>query len=101
LLDNVVIGECVFVRQCFLLNVLVESSLFPLDCKVDPASHDSADHAGKKMKNRMRIHMLPPQCVPNIPQMMSLKKLNEWKWRWRAPQFIGQTQSAKKREDDN
>ncbi|MGA8088793.1 MAG: hypothetical protein WCA10_16045 [Terracidiphilus sp.] len=53
------------------------------------------------MKNLMRIHMLPPQFEPNAPQMMRLKKLNEWKWRWRAPQFVDQTQSAKEREDDD
>jgi hypothetical protein len=45
--------------------------------------------------------MLPPQFEPNTPQMMSLKKLNEWKWSWRAPQFVDQTQSAKQREDDD
>jgi hypothetical protein len=72
-----------------------------LDCKVDPAPHDSAEHTGKKMKNGMRIHMLPPQFVPNIPQMMSPKKLKEWKGSRRAPQFIDQTQSAKQREDDD
>jgi hypothetical protein len=33
--------------------------------------------------------------------MMSLKKLDEWKWCWRAPQFVNQTQCAKQREDDN
>ena len=36
-----------------------------------------------------------------MPQMMSLKKLNEWKWSWRTPQFVDQTQSAKKREEDD
>jgi hypothetical protein len=45
--------------------------------------------------------MLPPQCVPNTPQMMCLKKLNEWNWSWCAPQFVDQTQSAKQREDDD
>jgi len=53
------------------------------------------------MKNLVRIHMLPPQCVPNVPQMMSLKKLNEWKWSWRTPQFVDETQGAKKREEDD
>lgn len=36
-----------------------------------------------------------------MPQMMSLKKLDESRWRWRAPQFVGQTQRAKKREEDD
>ena len=53
------------------------------------------------MKNLMRIHMLPPQCVPNTPQIMTMKKLNEWKWSWRAPPFVDQTQSAKQRENDD
>ena len=78
-----------------------ESSLFPLYCKVNPASHHRADRAGKEMKNLMRIHMLPPQFEPKTPQMTSLKKLNEWKWSWRAPQFVDQTQSAQQREDDD
>lgn len=70
-----------------------------MDRKVNPASGHRADHAGKKMKDFMGIHMLPPQFVPNTPQMMSLKKLNEQEWRWCAPPFVDQTQSAKQREN--
>ena len=53
------------------------------------------------MKNLVRIHMFPPQFEPNMPQMMSLKKLSESRWRWRAPQFVRQAQRAKKREEDD
>jgi hypothetical protein len=45
--------------------------------------------------------MLPPQFEPNMPQMMSLKKLNECRWSWRTPQFVDQTQSAEQSEDDD
>jgi hypothetical protein len=31
---------------------------------------------------------------------MRLKKLNEWKWSWSAPQFVDQTQRAEQREDN-
>ena len=79
----------------------MKSFLAPLDCKVNPASDHATDHAGKKMKNLVRIHMFPPRFEPNMPQMMSLKKLNESRWRWRAPQFVGQTQTAKECEEND
>ena len=46
------------------------------------------------MENFMRIHMLPPQFVPNIPKVMSKKKLNQRMRSWSSPGLIKQAEHA-------
>jgi hypothetical protein len=49
----------------------------------------------------MRVHILPPQFVPYMPQMMSQKKPNQRGRSWSSPCFIKQAEHAQycKNED--
>ena len=46
------------------------------------------------MENLMRVHMLPPQFVPDMPKVMSQKKLNQRMRSWSSPSFIKQAEHA-------
>jgi hypothetical protein len=52
------------------------------------------------MEHFMRVHKLPPQLVPNMPQMMSQKKPDKRSRRCSLPGFVKQAEHAQQHEDN-
>ena len=53
------------------------------------------------MENLVRIHILPPQFVPGMPQVMILQKLNQRERSRPSPCLINQAQDAEQNQDSD